>query len=62
MNQLEAFVANLEKSLERRYQECNDHAATPSSILLAVLSAIAEAREHLNDVVADAPQVSKGEY
>lgn len=48
MNQLEAFIVNLEKSLERRYQQCND-AATPSSIMLAVLNAVADARSHLND-------------
>lgn len=49
MNQLEAFIENLERSLHRRYQECNDGAATPSSILLAVLNAVADARAHLHD-------------
>lgn len=49
MNQLEAFVANLEKSLERRHLQCEDAAATPSSIILAVLNAVADARGHLQD-------------
>jgi hypothetical protein len=49
VNQLEAFVANLERSLERRYNACNDAGATPSSILLAVLNAVADAKEHLHD-------------
>ena len=49
MNQLEAFVINLEKSLHHRYQQCEDGAATPSSILLAVLNAVADAKGHLND-------------
>lgn len=49
MNQLEAFVANLELSLKRRYDQCNDSAATPSSILLAVLNAVADAKSHMHD-------------
>ena len=53
MNQLEAFVANLEKSLHRRYQECNDGSATPSSILLAVLNAVNEAADHFKDTASE---------
>ena len=41
---LETFVCSLEKELHDRYQLCEDHAATPSSILLAVLNAVAAAR------------------
>jgi hypothetical protein len=41
---LNVFIEKLEESLERRYTECNDGAATPSSILLAVLNAVADAR------------------
>ncbi|CAA2393602.1 hypothetical protein [Xanthomonas phage Tabio] len=37
--------AALEKELADRYQLCNDGAATPSSILLAVLNAVASARK-----------------
>jgi hypothetical protein len=44
MSELEVFILNLERSLEERYQLCNDGAATPSSILLAVLNAVADAR------------------
>jgi hypothetical protein len=42
--QWELFIEKLEESLEKRYNECNDAFATPSSILLAVLNAVAEAR------------------
>lgn len=49
MNQLEAFVENLERQLGWRYQDCSEAAATPSSILLAVLNAVAAAKAHLHD-------------
>lgn len=42
---LKQFIEALEDSLERRYNQCQDFAATPSSIILAVLNAVAEARE-----------------
>lgn len=48
---LEVFIEKLEESLENRYNKCNDAAATPSNILLAVLNAVADARiavEELN--------------
>lgn len=44
---LKQFIEHLEYSLERRYNDCLDYAATPSSIILAVLNAVAEAREKL---------------
>jgi hypothetical protein len=46
MNQLEAFVENLEKSLLRRYKDCNSQ---EHGILLAVLNAVADAKDHLHD-------------
>jgi hypothetical protein len=42
---LEAFVNALVDSLKSRYEQCEDFAATPSSILLAVLNAVADARQ-----------------
>ena len=42
-SELEVFLDALERSLKDRYYACND-VATPSSILLAVLNAIADAR------------------
>lgn len=39
------FEEALERELFRRYVLCEDHAATPSSILLAVMNAVAAARE-----------------
>ena len=42
-SELEVFLDALEWSLNERYKACND-VATPSSILLAVLNAIADAR------------------
>lgn len=42
---LQQFIEALEDSLERRYNACQDFAATPSAILLDVLNAVAEARE-----------------
>jgi hypothetical protein len=50
MNQLEAFVENLERSLKRRYDECSA-TVTPDTILLAVLNAVADAKSHLHDYV-----------
>jgi len=50
------FVAALERSLKERYDVCQDFAATPSSILLAVLNAVAEAR-----VEADAARTTTPE-
>lgn len=38
------FEERLEKELKWRYDACEDHAATPSGILLAVLNAVAAAR------------------
>ena len=38
------FEERLEKELKWRYEACEDHAATPSGILLAVLNAVAAAR------------------
>jgi hypothetical protein len=38
------FAERLEKELKWRYDACEDHAATPSGILLAVLNAVAAAR------------------
>jgi hypothetical protein len=46
----ETFVVSLEKELVRRHQECEDFSATPSSILLAMLNAVAAAR--INSVLA----------
>jgi hypothetical protein len=43
--ELHLFINALEQSLQRRHELCEDFAATPSSILLAVLNAVAEARE-----------------
>lgn len=38
------FSERLEDELKWRYAACEDHAATPSGILLAVLNAVAAAR------------------
>lgn len=38
------FPERMEKELKWRYDACEDFAATPSSILLAVLNAVAAAR------------------
>lgn len=43
-SEVEEMLDRLEAELHRRYYECNDAFATPSSILLAVLNALAEAR------------------
>ncbi len=39
------FEEALEVELHRRYEQCQDFAATPSGILLAVLNAVTAARE-----------------
>ena len=39
------FVNALEDELEKRYDHCQDFAATPCSILLAVLDAVAAAKK-----------------
>ncbi len=44
-DKFDVFADTLEKELHERYQVCNDAATTPSSILLAVLNAVAEARK-----------------
>lgn len=44
-DRLDIFIKAFETSLYRRYHACEDFAATPSSILLAVTNAVAEARE-----------------
>lgn len=41
---LDRFVAELERSLLERFNLCNDAAVTPSTILLAVLNAVVDAR------------------
>lgn len=41
---LKAFLDKLETELKWRYDACEDYAATPSSILLAVLNAVREAK------------------
>ncbi len=46
---LKIFMTELEKSLEHRYKVCQDFAATPSSILLAVLNAVVEAKMKIDD-------------
>lgn len=46
---LELFIEKLEESLERRYNERSIDVATPSSILLAVLNAVADARSAVED-------------
>jgi hypothetical protein len=43
-SELDVFIEAFEKSLEHRYNLCTD-VATPSSILLAVLNALADARK-----------------
>jgi hypothetical protein len=40
---LKDFIVELERSLYTRYLACNDGAATPSSILRAVLNAVDDA-------------------
>lgn len=40
----DVFILALERELKARYDVCEDFAATPSSILLAVLNAVAAAR------------------
>lgn len=52
-DKFDIFTRALESELHERYQVCEDHAATPSSILLAVLNAVAEARK-----IADAAKGS----
>ena len=44
MAKIDYFMAKLENDLLKRYQECQDFTATPCSILLGVLNAVAEAR------------------
>jgi len=44
-SELDIFIEALEKSLKERYDVCLDYAATPSSILLAVLNAVADAKK-----------------
>ena len=44
-SELDVFLDKLEKELHLRYTLCEDFAATPSSIILSVLNAIAEARK-----------------
>ena len=48
-DKIERFIARLESSLADRYANCEDFAATPSSILLAVLNAVADARQAIDD-------------
>lgn len=57
------FAERLEKELKWRYAACEDHAATPSSILLAVLNAVAAARlDDPNKVLAgELPERRSGE-
>lgn len=43
-DRLDVFLARFEVELERRYKECPP-TATPDSILLAVLNAVAEAKQ-----------------
>jgi len=43
-SELDVFIEALEESLRKRYEVCSD-VATPSSILLAVLNAVADARK-----------------
>ena len=38
------FILVLERELKARYDVCQDFAATPSSVLLAVLNAVTVAR------------------
>ena len=42
---LDVFIKALESELEDRYNQCEDFAATPSAILLAVLNSVAGARK-----------------
>lgn len=44
MDKFDIFAATLESELEERYRQCEDFAATPSSLILAVLNAVAQAR------------------
>ena len=48
----DTFITALERELKRRYDLCEDSAATPSSILLAVLNAVAQARISAENVKA----------
>jgi hypothetical protein len=41
------FSARLMRELYSRYQVCEDFAATPSSVLLATVNAIAKVREDM---------------
>jgi len=41
---VDSFVNELEKELSERYNQCEDYAATPCNILLAVLNAVAGAK------------------
>jgi hypothetical protein len=45
MGKIDFFMAKLENDLYERYQVCEGAYATPSSILRAVLNAVAEARK-----------------
>jgi len=42
---IDIFVEKLESELRKRYNQCEDFAATPCSILLATLNAVASARK-----------------
>jgi hypothetical protein len=56
MDKFDVFTKTLEDQLLRSYTQCEDFAATPSSILLSVLNAVAEAR---NAVALDVPTASE---
>ncbi len=46
-DRMDEFTARLMIEIHERYEKCEDFAATPSSILLAVANAIAKVREDM---------------
>ena len=44
MDKLDIFITELEKDLLNKYKGCEDFAATPCTILLAVLNAVVHAK------------------
>ncbi len=54
-DRLEEFTMRLMLEVHDRYQKCEDFAATPSSILLAITNAIAKVREEMGYENPSAP-------
>jgi hypothetical protein len=47
VDKFDVFAEKLEQELLWRFKVCEDHSATPSSIILCVLNAVVEARKEV---------------